>query len=190
MKILIFILPLLFLSGCDIFQTRDAELPDQSRSNYTPPSEPQILIQNLINSFSDKNAINYLKSFSDPDFSEKIFSFIPSAEASARFQIWDDWSRDDEFQYFNNLINSVPEELPVSLSIFNEEISTLEGGFNYSAEYSISVPRLNTEPIIYKGTLNFNIIRYDAGTLAIHVWEDIAIPGFQSWSELKGEKHL
>jgi len=55
MKFIYLILIIVLINSCDIFETRDAQLPDEIRSNYTTPSERIILIQNLINSFSDKN---------------------------------------------------------------------------------------------------------------------------------------
>ena len=109
MKNIIIILSLLLLTACDIFETRDAEDPEESRSNYTTQGEPEILIQNLINSFSDKDANNYIKSFTDPAFSNKVFFFLPTSSALQTFSnIWTDWNVYKEFQYFQNLITAAP----------------------------------------------------------------------------------
>lgn len=176
----------LFVSGCDIFNTRDPENPEQSRSNYTTPLEREVLIDNLINSFSDKNADNYLKSFSEAGFTDKIFSFVPSSKALSLFQIWDTWDRSAEFQYFNNLINQVPQELPITLVLSNQIYSPFQDGFIFTAEYSLSIPKLNAEPDIYRGSLKFNLIQDNRSVWVIYFWEDIALQDETSWSELKG----
>jgi hypothetical protein len=186
MKIFALILLVGIFAGCDIFETREPEQPEQNRSNYTTPLEREILIQNLINSFSDKNGVNYLKSFSEAGFTDQIFSFVPSSVALSQFQIWDSWSRESEEQYFNNLINKVPDDLPITLILSNENYSPIEGGFIFSAEYSLSVPKLNANPDIYRGSLKFNLVQDSRSVWVIHFWEDIAQQPDPSWSELKG----
>jgi len=181
---------LLSLTACDIFNTRDAEDPEESRSNYTIPSEPEILIQNLINSFSDKDADNYVKSFTDPAFSNKDFFFLPTSSALQTWSnIWTDWNVDAEFQYFQNLITAAPEDLPVILSFTSEIYSRLGDSLNYNAVYSLNVPQLNAEPINYSGNIKFGMVRDMRDTWAIYFWQDNAISQSQSWSDLKGTSY-
>jgi hypothetical protein len=189
MKYIYLILIAGLITGCDIFETRDAELPDETRSNYTTPSERTILIQNLINSFSDKNTNNYTKTFSDPNLTDKLFFFNPSSTA-LRFQIWENWNISDEIQYFNNLINDVPESLPVSLSFSNENYgSVIADSASYTAEYSLIVPQLNIESLVFEGNLKFTMFRDAGGVWSVYFWEDNAIETSISWSELKGIVH-
>ena len=132
MKKIVIIVSLLSLNACDIFTTRDAEDPENIRSNYTTPSEPEILIQNLVNSFSDKDANNYVKSFTDPAFSNKIFYFLPTSSALQTWgSLWREWNVDKEFQYFQNLINAAPDELPVTLIFTGEDYHPLGDSLNY-----------------------------------------------------------
>ena len=190
MKKLIIIFFLLSLTACDIFNTRDAEDPEESRSNYTTPSEPQILIQNLINSFSDKDANNYVKSFTDPAFSYKVFFFLPTSSALQTWSnIWIDWDVDKEFQYFQNLVNAVPEDLPVTLGFTSEFYSPFGDSLNYTAQYSISIPQLNDDPLNYSGNVKFSMVRDMRDTWAIYFWQDNAISDSQSWSDLKGTSY-
>lgn len=187
MKNIIILLGLLLLTACDIFETRDAEDPEESRSNYTTPSEPEILIQNLIYSFSDKDADNYVKSFTDPAFSNKVFFFLPTSSALQTWSnLWIDWNVDKEFQYFQNLVTAAPEDLPVTLSFTNEIYSPLGDSLNYTSEYFISVPQLNAEPLNYRGNIKFGMVRDMRDTWAIYFWQDNAISESQSWSDLKG----
>lgn len=189
MKLFFLILFAALINGCEIFETRDAELPDQIRSNYTTPSERTILIQNLIHSFSDRNTNNYTKTFSDPNLTGKLFFFYPSSTA-LRFQIWENWNISDEIQYFNNLINDVPQSLPINLSFANENYGSVIGdSATYTAEYSIVVPQLNNESLIYAGNLKFSMFRDAGGVWSVYFWEDNAVQGSTSWSELKGIEH-
>ena len=187
MKLLLIILTTITFYGCDIFDTRDAETPDQTRSNYTTPSERTTLIQNLINSFSDKNANNYVKTFSDPNITGRVFRFAPSSVALSSFQIWGNWNTNDELQYFNNLINKVPEELPISLNFDTEEYGpVISDSASYSAAYTLVVPQLNSNSRVYEGNINFTMFRDAGGVWSVIFWEDISIPEATSWSELKG----
>jgi len=190
MKKFIVIFVLLSLTACDIFETRDAEDPEESRSNYTTPSEPEILIQNLINSFSDKDADNYVKSFTDPAFSNKVFFFLPTSSALQTWSnIWTDWNVDKEFQYFQNLITVAPEELPITLIFKSEDYNHLGDSLIYIAQYFISIPQLNDEPINYEGNIKFSMVRDMRDTWAIYFWQDHAISESQSWSDLKGTSY-
>ena len=190
MKHFFAIFVLISLTACDIFETRNAEDPEESRSNYTTPSEPEILIQNLINSFSDKDANNYVKSFTDPAFSNKTFFFLPTSSALQTWSnIWTDWNVDKEFQYFQNLMTAVPEDLPVTLSFNSEIYNFLGDSLNYTAQYFISVPQLNDAPLNYGGNINLSMVRDMRDTWAIYFWQDNAISDSQSWSDLKGTNY-
>ena len=187
MKSLLIIATLLFLTSCDVFETRNAEAPDQSRSNYQPASEPEIVIQNLINAFADKNGDNYLKSFSEGAFSNKIFTFLPSSSALSRFQnVWPNWNRDAELQYFNNMKTSVPDELPVTLTFSNSSTSVFGDSLKYTAQYFLNVPQRTTDPLIFEGNVEFNMERDSRSVWVIYLWKDNAIEDKPSWSDLKG----
>jgi len=192
MKILvkIFFLSALLIYGCDIFETRGPEQPDRSRSNYETPSEPQIVIQNLKNSFSDKNADNYKRNFaSGPPLVNRTFFFLPTSEAlSSNSNLWANWTVNDEFLYFKNLTTRTPEELPITLSLFSENYSPLGDSTIYTAEYSINVPNLSGAPNIYEGSLKFSLITDNQSAWVIYYWEDIS--NDSSWSDLKVEYNL
>ena len=187
MKKLVFIMLLFSAVSCDIFETRDAEPPDQSRSNFQPATSPEILIQNLINSFSDKDVVNYQNTFIT-DLSNRVFIFVPSSTALSRFQnIWPTWNIDAEVQYFNNVKTSVPDELPISLSLSlsPESFSIFGDSLKYNSEYFISVPQRNSDPLIFQGSLEFSMINIST-VWRVYFWKDNAIEDNPSWSDLKG----
>lgn len=188
MKNLVIILLLFLAVSCDIFETRDAESPDQSRSNFQPATSPEILIQNLIDSFADKNVVNYQNSFVT-GLSNRVFTFVPSSTALSRFQnLWQTWNIDAEVQYFNNMKTSVPDELPVllsGLSLSPESFSIFGDSLKYNSEYFISVPQINSEPLIFQGNLELSMINVSTVWL-VYFWKDNAIEDNPSWSDLKG----
>jgi len=187
MKNLLLILLLFSAFSCDIFETRDAELPDQSRSNYQPATSPEILILNLINSFADKDVVNYQNTFVT-GLSNKEFTFVPSSTALSRFQnLWSIWNIDAEIQYFNNMKTSVPDEFPVSLSLSlsPDSFSIFGDSLKYNSEYLINVPQRNGESLVYQGSLELSMV--NASTVwRVYFWKDNAIEDNPSWSDLKG----
>jgi hypothetical protein len=189
MKFLISILLLaLLVCGCDLFETREAELPDQPRSNFQSAVTPQILIQNLIYSLQDKNVENYLACFSDPSFTDMDYKFSPSSGASSQFpSLASDWSRNDEEQYFNNMKSKIPDNLPVTLILSNTVSSPQGDSLLYSASYSLNVPHNDANiPRDYQGDLQFSMIRDSRSVWAIYYWQDSKNSDLPSWSELKG----
>lgn len=190
MKYLVFILSLMFLISCDIFNTRDAAEPDEGRSDYLTASEPGILIQNLMNSFSDKDVVNYKNSFVT-GFSNKVFSFLPSGTALLTYSnIWPTWNLDSEVEYFNNLKITAPDDLPVTLtlSLSLESFGIILGdSLKYTSEYSINVPQINSDARNYQGNLEFSMTRESGSVWVIYFWKDNAVGNNSSWSDLKGE---
>ena len=188
MKNLAIILLIFLAVSCGIFDTRDAEPPDQQRSNYIPATSPEILIQNLIDSFADKDVVNYQNTFVT-GLSNRNFTFVPSSTALSRFQnLWPTWNIDSEVQYFNNMKTSVPDELPVllsGLSLSPESFSIFGDSLKYNSEYFISVPQINSEPLIFQGNLELSMINVSTVWL-VYYWKDNAIEDNPSWSDLKG----
>jgi hypothetical protein len=189
MKVNLFISALIiFFYGCDLLTTRDAQPPGNPRSNYQSPVTPEILINNLINSFKDKNVENYTASFSDTSFSSRRFLFVPSSGAAAQFPfLSNDWDFRDEEQYFRNMISKVPDDLPITLIFSNTEYSPQGDSLIFGSGYSINVPHGQADiPTDYKGELRFTMIRDSRSTWSISFWQDNKNSELPSWSELKG----
>jgi hypothetical protein len=184
MKPLLFLLVILaFLCvGCDIFSSRNPESPELPRANYTPATSPEILLQNLSNSFKDRVLENYMSCFS-----EKKFQFYPSAGSVAKFTFLLNWTLQDERQYFNNLVNQVTQNSQIVLSFQNEQKSLYGDSVSYSATYSLSVPFSDDQkPKYYQGNVHFLFIKDQSNQWVISNWQDIKDDKYPSWSELKG----
>lgn len=184
------ILALSILTSCDLFTTRESESPNQSRSNYQPPFEKEIVIQNLQNALSDKNSENYMACFVDSLFSKKSFSYSASSEAASTYQIFlQGWGLNEEQQYVRNFFNKVPKDLPVSLTFDGEIYSNLSGdSLIYSATYFIKVPSsdVETQSDNYSGNIQLNMLRDNRAYWVIYYWKDTKSQTLPSWSELKG----
>jgi hypothetical protein len=184
-KILIVLLIFIFF-GCDIFEVRNPESPTDTKSGYRIPVEPKDVIQNIINSFRDRNANDYVKNFAGgPPLVEQDFFFSPSGNVLSSFPT--DWTVEQEFQYFNNLVTRTAQDISITVTFLNEFYDVRADSAIYSADYSISVPVLNSEPGVYEGSVKFTIITDINAAWVIYFWEDIAKVGVKSWSELKIE---
>jgi len=189
-KIFFLTIILLPLSACDLFTTRNAENPDQTRSNFQPPVEPAIVIENLKSSLSDKNVQNYIACFVDTIFADQTYNFSASSEAISLYQIFvQGWGLNEERRYFSSVTNRVPVDFPISLSLSNENYSSLSGdSLVYSATYSLNLPVSSSDPIPqnYEGNLQFNMLRDSRSEWVIYYWKDTKSESLPSWSELKG----
>ena len=180
---------LLTFQACDIFDSREPESPSETKSSYRVPVEPSDVIENLKNSFKDKNSNDYRKNFSSGSpLVDRNFYFVPSSNVLTVFPT--DWTLAEEFQYFNNLVIRVPETIPIQLTFSQEEYELQADSAIYSAAYSISVPVQNSIPVIYEGNLRFIMTTDINSAWVIYYWEDVASQNLKSWSNLKIEFYL
>lgn len=188
-----FLIPsLVFLViSCDLFTTREAEDPNQNRSNFETPSSASIVIKNFKNSLIDKNVQNYLACFVDTLFSRKIYSFSASSEALSLYQM-QGWGINQENGYLNAVITKVPKDFPISLTLTDTVYSNLGGdSLIYSASYFLNIPFQTGEPysLNYSGNLEFKMLRDERSLWVIYLWKDTKSQTLPSWSELKGSSY-
>ena len=175
-------------SGCDLFNTRDPEAPDQPRSNYKSAVTPEILLENFTNALSEKNVQNYLNCLTDSSFSEKEYQFIPSAGSSSIYPVLlDGWSKKSEEQFFNNLISHISPDQPITFTKNNENSSfSGDNKIVYTATYFLVFTPNDDVDKKFEGELQFNLIRDSRQVWTIYLWQDIKSSQNASWSELKG----
>ncbi len=188
MKIYLVLIFAVLITGCDLFSTRDAQPPDQPRSNNQPAITAEILIENFVNSLKDKNLENYLACFADTAFSSKRFQFSPSSGAVSQFPaLADNWSVKNEEQYFTNIKSKIPEDLPITLTLTNVSMSPQGDSVLYTASYSLNVPFTDpSAPTNFQGDLRFNLFSDSRAIWTISYWQDTKNSDLPSWSELKG----
>lgn len=186
-KTLFIFVVVLFISGCDLLSTREAEKPDTQRSDFKIATTPQQLFQNLQDAFRERIPRNYEVCFVDQSFLNKKFVFIPSAGSTLKYNVLVDWTIEDEKQYFNNLISKATKNAFIILSLTNEISSTQGDSAQYTFDYQITVPSEDESiPHDFEGSAQFNINLDANNQWVITRWQDIKKEGFPSWSELKG----
>jgi len=189
-KIIFIFLISISIVSCDLFSTRDGEKPNESKSNFQPPVEKEIVIENLKNSLKDKDAENYISCFVDTLLAQKKFSFSASSEAAAIYQIFlQGWGINEEQRYIKSVFNKVPKEFPITLTLSEESYTNLSGdSLIYSASYFLNIPALSGDSGTsnYSGNLQFNMLRNSRALWVIYYWKDTKSQSLPSWSELKG----
>ncbi len=187
MKNVILLIIVVFLFSCEIFETRDPESPDGNKSNYTAAVSPEILFQNLKNSFVDKNVENYLKSFVDVNYLNYEFKFIPTSTAINALPIVSEWTLESEKRYFFNFVK-INEKNKLTLKLENEKWnSNTPDSRTYVYDYIIENRTPQNELIeIFEGSSQFEIKLDSRNEWVIVTWLDFQSENKISWSELKG----
>ena len=176
--------------ACNIFDTRDPELPTQSSSNYVPATEPSLVFSNMANAFRDLNSVNYLKSFADSASAGRGFSFEPTQQAKVKYGgVFLTWGRQTEQQYFENMRSKIPTGSSATLSFESLSVQSLQSdSAQYEATYKLTVPHtVATLPKEASGKAQFLLVADRSRSWVIWRWVDLTTTaGTFSWSDLKG----
>jgi hypothetical protein len=175
--------------GCDLLNVREGEKPDQPRGTFQYAVTYEDVITNLTNSIKEKNTQNYLACLADSSYSNVPFSFIPSAGSSSIYPaLVDNWSRNNEEQYFKNMIIRTSQDQQLNLLVKEAQAVYQGDTVVYSAKYTFVVPVFaSLETNIFQGELKFKIIRDSRFGWTIFNWQDIKNSESPTWSELKGQ---
>lgn len=187
MKYILSIVLLFILTSCDLFSTRDPELPTTASTTQIPATTPDILFSNLKSSIEDKVLDNYLGCFADQAYTSKKYYFTASAGAFAQFPVLSNWGLEAERQYFNNLNTISLTGKSVTLTFSNQFNTPLGDSAVYQLDYSLNV-KTKDQSITgeYSGSAQFKIYLDKRNQWVIGNWEDIRKNNLKSWSDLKG----
>ncbi|MGI6369387.1 MAG: hypothetical protein GX372_07900 [Ignavibacteria bacterium] len=171
--------------ACSILETREPENPEGSRGTFVPPTTPDIVMQNLIEAFNNKNGNNYSECFS-----KTKFKFYPTSNVMAKYQsIFQNWDYQNEQKYMKATIANMQNESNPQL-IFDKQkfdfISTDSAVFN--AEYMIRCDfQMQNIENIYEGQMIITISAENNGLWAITKWQDFDKKDsqYKTWSQLK-----
>ena len=189
MKKSITIIALVFsvISGCELFDTRNPEDPKQPRSNYQLATTPELLFENLKKAFEEKFIDIYISIFVDTSYLDRTYRFIPSASAALQYSILSQWNLEAERTYFNRIISIPAAGVPVTLTLTNQSAEPGGDSARYQFNYSLLLPNNDESlPDEYRGVARFVIHVDNTNQWVITQWEDIEVPEYPSWSELKG----
>jgi hypothetical protein len=168
--------------GCDLFTTRDPELPESTSSSYKPPVTPELVLDNLISAIQERNVDNYMRNFVDTALTIQRYSFYPSVGYEIRFQ---QWGLENERRYFQNLrsqVSGVPSLTLSNLTEQNRAASTTE----YAADYFLIYPhKISTIATQVRGYLHFYLCMDSQLQWGIYRWDDVRTNSDSTWSYLK-----
>jgi hypothetical protein len=178
---------LICCSGCDVFTTREPEPPNQTRSNFTPPTSPDIVLDNLKSAIAERNTDNYVRCFADPTLSSRTFVFTPTQDAQSQFlSIFRNWDVNAERDYFENVKARTPTEASSSLFLTGNFQSIQSDSAIYNADYLLNFQHASAGISQQaKGKLQFFLSPNSKSEWAIHRWVDIKVGSEFSWSEFK-----
>jgi len=178
---------LLIIGGCGLFETRDAELPTQPRSDFIPPTTPQIVIANFTSAIFQKDINNYTNCLADTNFLGSRFIYIPDVASQSAYPIFSNWDKSKENSYYTNLVNQTSVSSSSSLFLSNMTSNITSDSAIIDSDYLL-VYNHNRSNVAKqaKGKLRF-IITHDSRNLwAIKTWTDFKVnDGDTTWSVIK-----
>ncbi len=177
----------IFVAGCGLFNLRDAENPVDPRSNFIPPTTPDIVITNFVSAITERNLNNYLQCFVDSNFSTRRFSFTADALSQQQYPIFRYWNLNNERYYFTSLISQTSPSATSYLFLSNVIINPSSDTSVYDADYLLRFDHNAANiPHTLKGKMRL-ILGVDTRNLwSIHNWIDLANPsGDTTWSFIK-----
>jgi hypothetical protein len=173
------------LCSCNLFKTRTPQEPTQVSSNRNQPADPEIVLQNMINAFRDKNKVNYLYSFSNASY---VFEATTKAR-SAYGGVFLQWDKSSEGNYFDQVMYKLQQNSAVTLKFDSINIVLLAADSSQGdTYYNLTVPLAETNVAKnFKGRAQFMFARDQSGDWSIRRWLDIGLNASDStWSDLKG----
>lgn len=174
---------LLFAGGCDLFTTRDPEPPSSGRGSWQTPRVPLDVLDNLANALSERDAVNYLRSF-DSD----SFMFEADPVALSEDPTLAGWDYGEESRHASRLFSAgtLPADSALT-AIFLAPQETILGdsaviltGYELAAGVALTgVPRRMA------GTADFRLRMGGEGYWQIFRWRDTRTEGQSTWSDFK-----
>ncbi len=163
----------LLICGCGLFESRSVEPPTNSRSTFTQPTSPDIVLSNLSFAIAEKNLDNYIRCFVDSNFSHRRFRYFPDALSQSSYPIFLTWNLSNERAYFSNLISFTNPN--ASSNLFGDNVSYNTGidSAIIDMDYIFVFDHNRTSVAKQtKGKLRFIMGTDTRGLWSIHTWFD------------------
>lgn len=191
MRYITIILSLIIFASCSPFDTRNPEEPNAGSSSFIPPTSPDIVISNFIESVSNKNIDNYMSCFETSNYlGTEIYYFYPSSDALNNYpNIFSGWQTDDERRYFLSVISIIPDNIEPELIFNSPEFESISpDSAIYSTDYELKIPNNSSLPEQYMGVLQFTLVPNENSFWRIKSWRDAEkkdSDSINTWSILK-----
>jgi hypothetical protein len=178
-----------FSLGCGLFDLRDPEDPVSVRSTFTPPTDPETVLENMTAAVRELNSVNYLHCLSDTG-TGGAYQFDPTPSAAGVYGVFATWDRSSEEAWFLNAASRVPSGSSMNV-IFSTPVSqsVQPDSVTLDVPYDLSVP-IGQQGIPQQVTgrsLLTLVLDRRTGTWSIRRWQDVALASSQpTWSDIKG----
>jgi hypothetical protein len=177
------------IAGSCVFDTRPAEMPVGSSTEWEEPVEPEIVLSNLANSIGGRNALNYetllTEDFTfnpDPSDSVELENYYPGAFLN--------WSRGTETRVARQMLDPGLTAYASLVFIPGSEKIITDTDSTYEAIQEYQLVLFGETTAVYNGTARFHVRRHSDGLWYIWRWEDNRLSGdaeeYVTWGILKG----
>lgn len=179
---------LITFTGCDIFETRKAELPSTPGVNLEPATTPETGVNNLSVAFGEKNIQAYLSVFADSSATGKLYSFNASSGSELKYGgIFNEWDIGSEERYYANLSSANGESGFLKMTISDLQTISFGDSSYINLIYQIVVQNEGQVNISeFSGGLQLKMIKDKNSLWKIFAATDIKSAGSMTWSDLKG----
>ncbi len=177
--VLVVIASFFVLVGCDIFDTRDAEIPGTGGTPWVPPTLPAQVFINLESGLEDLTGANYEKSLAD------VFTFVPLAADVDKLgaDVYKDWTKTVEVGVTDVLLN---DSRTVAVEFIKTQIRDEADFADFRVTYQLVVTYTRGATETFKGVARLDLQRV-GGNWQLIRWEDQeGVEGFATWGYLRG----
>jgi hypothetical protein len=180
----ILILLFVLISGCGL---RDVEAPVDPRSNFIPPTSPDIVITNIQSAIIERNINNYISCFVDSNFSTRRFTYTADASSLSQYPIFRFWLLNNERYYFTSLTSLTPAQSISNLLFSNIVFTPSSDTAVFDADYVIRFEHIKQNvPRVFQGKLRFLMAADSRNLWSIYNWTDFKrTESDTTWSVLK-----
>ncbi len=179
---LLSLIPVAAFFGC--FNERVPKQPEVNQE-WISPTEPSILIGNLVNAVTRLDVNNYKRCMAYEKFT---FRADPSLMAN-NLGLFSHWTWENENQFLNNFrVASQPVNSSNSLTFSNSRINNFnQDSLEYTADYSLNIYHQDTafKAVGFSGLLSFQMRRNRQNEWQIVTWQDNKTNSGPCWTELR-----
>jgi len=166
---------------------REVESPVDPRSNFVPPTSPDLVITNFQSAIIERNINNYLACFVDTNFSQRKFIFTADAASQGQYPIFRYWNLNNERYYYTSLTSLTSAQSISNLLFSNISFIPSSDTAILDADYVVRFEHSKQNvPKVYQGKLRFVMGQDSRNLWSVHSWTDFKLnESDTTWSVLK-----
>ena len=182
---------LLALGSCELFSPREAEPPIDTTDPYAwkPPTTPEIVLENLSNSFPAGKRNFYLDVLKHTQDGTQDFVFVPDPViATSQPGVFDNWGYEEEENFVTKLFESLQDGGFQRLDWEVDQISPLGDTYEVITDYRMTLSYKSgneTLPVQLGGQATITMVENSELIYEIVRWEDLNSDTLQCWTEIK-----